>query len=111
MSVSGDFCFAPVLESLHRERISGNMSGTQLQLCDVSTTPDLATKCWPLIDEWSSEVTLALERLLTKVSTVAEILPCFFLVHSHCTSFVEWILPCFCFAQGGSLVNFACVCT
>ena len=58
--------------------------GTCLELScsSVSTTADLATKCW----QWM--------EIATKRSSI-----------------VEWILPCFCLAQGGSLVNFALVCT
>ena len=45
----------------------------------MSATADLATECWPwmgniattswsMIDEWSSELTLAVQRMLTQVS-------------------------------------------
>ena len=63
-----------------------------------------------MIDEWSSEVIVALERMLTEASTVQSFF-FVFLVHSHCTSFVELIFQTFCCAQSGSLVNFAFVCT
>ena len=106
------FRVPPVLKSFHRDRISWNMSETQLQSCHqvLAVDGNIATKSWSMLDEGSFEVTPEVERILTQVSTV-QMFVLVFLVRSRCTSFVEWILQCFCFPRGGSLVNFVCVCT
>ena len=69
--------------------------GLELRGSTVNTTADLATqvlgkiatKRWSMMDEWSSEMTLPLEPMLTELSTVNRFSIVF--VHSHCTSFVN----------------------
>ena len=59
---------------------------TESRASTASTAVNPATKCWPqmgnitkswsMVDEWSAEVTLALEHLLTEVSKVQRCSPC-----------------------------------
>ena len=62
-----------------------------------------------MIDEWSSELTLALKRMVTDVSTAQRFIFCFgaFWMGECCCVNLELILPCFCFALGGSHEKFA----
>ena len=66
---------------------------------------NIATKSRLMIDEMASDLTLALERRLTEVSTAQIFF--FVLVRESCCVKLEGILPCFCFAHGALLVNSA----
>ena len=72
------------------------MSGTQLLFVEyyrrschhvLAVDGDTAIKSWSMIDEWSSEVTLAVKRMMTQVSTVHRfflVILCAFSVHESC---------------------------
>ena len=77
--------------------------GSYVKLNYMSIKADLATERWPLMGNIATKSWSMIEERASGVtgslaSDRAEISP-FFLVYSHCTSFVEWILPCFCFAH------------
>ena len=74
----------------------------------VSITADFATNCWPLMVNIVSELTFALERM---VSAARRFVVCFgaFSLREFCRVKFDWILPSFCFAQGVSELDlFGC---
>ena len=83
MSVSGYFCAPPVLRNLHHDRdpvehFRNHRCSTVSPYSRVLAVDGLPRAGGGrVIDEWSSEVTLAFERMLAEVSTVQSCFFCF----------------------------------